>query len=398
MDITIYPSKLKGNITAIPSKSQAHRLLICAAFSDKPTTLYCLETNQDIEATAGCLNALGATICRTKDGYTVFPVKDIPKSADIDCGESGSTLRFILPIVCALGIDTTLHMSGRLPYRPLSPMWEELERMGCKLTRPTDTTIHASGKLHAGEYTIAGNVSSQFITGLLFALSLLEGKSKITVTGKLESKPYIEMTQKALTAFGVQTGKFEVETCLPFHSPGSISVEGDWSNGAFYLVAAALGNDVAVLNLDPNSPQGDRTITDILASFVENPSVSAADIPDLVPILAIYFAAKGGAVFTDIARLRLKESDRVTSVIDLLQSLGIHAEADNNTMRVSGGIFSGGIVDACGDHRIAMAAGIAATIANGPVTILGADCVAKSYPAFWQEYKRLGGKYEQYIR
>ena len=398
MDITIYPSKLSGTVAAIPSKSQAHRLLICAAFSDSPTMLTCPETNQDIEATVSCLNSLGACIVRTDVGYQVTPIKEIPCEAEINCCESGSTLRFLLPIVCALGIHTTIHMAGRLPNRPLSPMWEELERMGCTLTRPTQTTIQTSGKLIAGEYTIAGNVSSQFISGLLFALSLIDGNSRINISGKLESKPYVEMTQKALSAFGVQTNSYCVCGNMPFCSPGEINVEGDWSNAAFFLTAAALGNQVSVENLDFNSPQGDRLIAQILKISEKNPTISAADIPDLVPILAVYFAANGGAVFTDIARLRLKESDRVESVTNLLNTLGIEVITDENTMIVFPGHFTGGIVDACADHRIAMAASIAATISNSPVTILGAECVAKSYPAFWQEYERMGGKYEQYIR
>jgi len=394
MDITIYPGKLKGSITAIPSKSQAHRLLICAAFSDRPTTLFCPDTNQDIEATVSCLNRIGANISRIDTGYTVIPVKEIPKVADIDCCESGSTLRFILPVVCALGIDTTIRMTGRLPYRPLSPMWEELERKGCKLTRPTENTICTTGKLVAGEYTIAGNISSQFITGLLFALSLVDGESCIKIIGKLESAPYVEMTQKALSMFGVNTDAFSTRGSFPFHSPGNVCVEGDWSNAAFFLVADALGNNVSVCNLDLNSAQGDRAVADILQYKDDMPVVSAADIPDLVPILAVYFATKNGAVFTDIARLRLKESDRVASVISLLRALGIQADADESTLKVTGGRFNGGTVDACGDHRIAMAAGIAASVADSPVTILGAECVAKSYPTFWKEFKRLGGKYE----
>lgn len=209
MDLTIYPRKLSGTIRAIPSKSQAHRLLICAAFSDVPTKICCPETNQDIEATAGCLRALGTEIDRTADGYYVIPAVTIPNSIEMDCCESGSTLRFILPIVCALGIETTIHMSGRLPYRPLSPLWEELERMGCSLSRPTESTIHTSGQLTPGSYTIAGNVSSQFISGLLFALSLINGESQLNVTGKTESKSYITMTQRALSIFGVDTSDYQ---------------------------------------------------------------------------------------------------------------------------------------------------------------------------------------------
>ena len=398
MDLSIYPRKLSGTIRAIPSKSQAHRLLICAAFSDVPTKICCPETNQDIEATAGCLRAIGTEIDRTADGYYVIPAVTIPNSIEIDCCESGSTLRFILPIVCALGIETTIHMSGRLPYRPLSPLWEELERMGCSLSRPTESTIHTSGQLTPGSYTIAGNVSSQFISGLLFALSLINGESQLNVTGKTESKSYITMTQRALSIFGVDTSDYHVTGSMPFHSPNEITVEGDWSNGAFYLTAAALGNDLYVKNLDKDSPQGDRAITDILAMDSDLPEISAANIPDLIPILAVYFAAKNGAQFTEIARLRLKESDRVETVIQLLQSLGIRAEATDNALRVYSGKFTSGIVNAYGDHRIAMTAAIAATMADGPVTILGAECVAKSYPTFWEVYQQLGGNYEQYIR
>ena len=398
MDITIYPQKLTGSITAIPSKSQAHRLLISAAFSDKSTSLCCPQTSRDIEATAGCLNALGAVITRKGDGYSVVPIKNVPNAAELDCCDSGSTLRFILPIVCALGVDATIHMSGRLPYRPLSPLWEELEAHGCRLTRPTTTTVHTSGTLQPGVFKIAGNVSSQYITGLLFALSLMSSTSEIHILGKLESKPYIEMTQQVLGMYGVQTENFIVSGHWPFSAPGNLSVEGDWSNGAFFLTAKALGNPLTVLNLNTNSKQGDRAVVRILECSEANPTVSAADIPDLIPILAVFFAVNGGATFTDISRLRLKESDRVASVINLLRHLGIEADADEQTMHVFPGQIHGGVVDACGDHRIAMTAGIAATVANGPVTILGADCVEKSYPAFWQEYQRLGGKYEQYIR
>lgn len=394
MDLTIYPSKLSGEIQAIPSKSQAHRLLICAAFSDGETLLECPQTNEDIEATARCLNALGAEILHTKSGYRVTPVTKLPEAAIIDCGESGSTLRFLLPVVCALGVQTTIQMHGRLPYRPLSPLWEELERMGATLTRPTETTIQTSGKLCCGNFVISGNVSSQYISGLLFATSLLPGDSAIEITGALESKPYIDMTQLALKTFGVSTENFQIKGSYPFRSPGSLTVEGDWSNGAFFLAAKALGNPVEVKNLNTDSPQGDRAVVDILSGGKSLQTVSAADIPDLVPILAATFGAKNGAVFTDIARLRLKESDRVASVCNMLNRLGAEATATENTMTVMPGHYHSCTIDAMGDHRIAMAAAIAATVADGPVTILGAECVAKSYPSFWEEYKKLGGRYE----
>lgn len=394
MDLTIYPSKLSGKIEAIPSKSQAHRLMICAAFSDRETVLKCPQTNEDIQATAQCLNALGADIKRTETGYKIKPIGKLPNSALIDCGESGSTLRFLLPVVCALGINTTILMHGRLPYRPLTPLWEELIRMGAVLSKPTENTIQTSGKLHSGDFTISGNVSSQFISGLLFATALLPGNSTIHITGLLESKPYVDMTLYALNIFGVNINDYHINSCYPFHSPGNLTVEGDWSNAAFFLAAKALGNAVEVTNLNPYSKQGDRVIEYLLTNHESINTICARDIPDLVPILAVTFGAKNGVVFTDIARLRLKESDRVASICDMLNNLGAYATATENTLTVNPGQYRGCTIDAANDHRIAMAAAIAATIATGPVTILGAECVSKSYPNFWNEYKRLGGKYE----
>jgi len=383
MDITIQPGLLAGTLSAIPSKSQAHRYLICAAFSDNETTLICPETNRDIEATAQCLGSLGANIKRTNDGYHITPIRQIPETAVLPCGESGSTLRFMLPVVGALGVDAVFQMEGRLPQRPLSPLWEEMERMGCTLSRPTDNTIRCHGRLLPGDYMIDGGVSSQYITGLLFATELMNGQSTVTITGQLQSKPYVDMTRQALAVFGAPC----------FHSPGLLRVEGDWSNGAFFLAAKALGNNIEILGLDPESCQGDRAVVDILNQLKFGiPTVSAADIPDLVPILAVTAAAKHGAVFTDIRRLRLKESDRVASTIAMIESLGGMAAATENTLTVYAADFIGGTVDAVNDHRIAMAAAIASTVCQEPVTILGAQCVQKSYPAFWDEFKRLGGK------
>ncbi|MGM9550046.1 MAG: 3-phosphoshikimate 1-carboxyvinyltransferase [Faecousia sp.] len=398
MDITIFPGKLSGTVRAIPSKSQAHRLLICAAFADGPTTLFCPETNRDIEATAGCLNALGAQIARTDSGYRIIPIRQIPEGAVLQCHDSGSTLRFLLPVAGSLGVDTTFLLEGRLPSRPLSPLWEEMERMGCTLTRPTPDTIRCTGRLKAGDYSIDGGVSSQFITGLLLSTALIPGESRIHLTGKVESRPYITMTQRAMALFGRNTADFSVMGGKPFRSPGTLTVEGDWSNAAFFLAAKAMGNDIEVTNLSADSPQGDRAVFDLLPALQNNISVSAADIPDLVPILAITAACKHGAVFRDIQRLRLKESDRVASVSAMLEALGGRAEAAEDTLTVYGTGLVGGTVDAVNDHRIAMSAAIAATVCTNPVTILGAQCVEKSYPRFFEEYVRLGGKYEQHLR
>ena len=383
MDITIQPNKLRGTVRAIPSKSQAHRYLICAALSDTPTQLICPETNRDMDATADCLQALGAEIQRTVSGYTVFPIRTVPENAVLLCRDSGSTLRFLLPIVGALGVDATFLMEGRLPQRPLSPLWEEMERMGCTLSLPTPETIRCQGKLKAGAYRIDGGVSSQFITGLMFAHHIL-GDCSLDVTGKIESAPYIEMTRRAIDLFS--------------NAPGEVTVEGDWSNGAFWMAAANLHSDVTTLGLDPTSPQGDRAANHWLPRLKEHQTIDASDIPDLVPILCIVAAVNRGAVFTHIARLRLKESDRVASVIAMLSALGGHASATEDTLTVYGTGLHGGTVDSRNDHRIAMSAAIAATVCSEPVTILGAECVEKSYPKFWAEYARLGGQYEQYLR
>ena len=389
MDLTITPRPLRGDITVIPSKSQAHRLLICAAFADAPTDLICPDTNRDIEATVDCLNALGADITRTDSGYCVIPMERAPEAATLNCCESGSTLRFMLPIVGALGVDATFQMAGRLPQRPLSPLWEEMERMGCTLTRPTADTLRCTGKLRPGKYSIDGGVSSQYITGLLFAQSLIEGESSLDVTGKIESLPYIRLTENAMALFHAPH----------YHSPGRLTVEGDWSNGAFWVAAQMLDNDLSIHGLNDTSIQGDRAVVDICHRLLAGtPTVDASDIPDLVPILSIVAGAKNGATFTNIQRLRIKESDRVASTIAMVEALGGRAWATEDTLTIQGTGYQGGTVDAQNDHRIAMSAAIAATVCSEPVSVLGAEAVKKSYPKFWDEYARLGGNYEQYLR
>ena len=399
MDITIQPQKLQGLIHIIPSKSQAHRYLICAALADGPTAIRCAETSRDMDATADCLNALGADIQRTSWGYQVTPITRIPQTALLPCRDSGSTLRFLLPVAGALGVDATFRMEGRLPQRPLSPLWEEMERMGCTLTRPTADTVRCTGKLKPGNYSIAGNVSSQYITGLLFALSLLDGPTSIEIIGKLESAPYVDMTRQAIRKFRVYATPESIRGGGCYRSPGGVTVEGDCSNAAFFQAAYQLGNPVSpICPLDSDSVQGDRVAGHLLFQLREHQTISAADIPDLVPILSVMAAANRGALFTDIQRLRLKESDRVASTIAMIEALGGKAEADETTLTVHGTGLRGGTVDAVNDHRIAMSAAIAATVCTEPVTILGAECVQKSYPRFWEEYTRLGGNYEFNLR
>ena len=397
MNITITPGKLRGAIQAIPSKSQAHRALVCAAFADAPTAIALAGTNADMDATARCLNALGAEITRTAFGYQVNPASQVPERADLYPGESGSTLRFLLPVVGALGVDAPFHLEGRLGKRPLSPLREEMERMGCRLSQTDHHTLHCSGMLRSGDYRMAGNVSSQYFTGLLLAGPLMEG-CRVEVTGILESRPYVDMTLDMLHTFGVKTEGMSIPAGSRFTSPGKLQIEGDWSNAAFFLTAAALGSPVTVTGLDPNSSQGDRTVVPLLKQLEQHCTISAADVPDLIPVLSIRAAAGEGAVFTDISRLRLKESDRVEAILHMIRSLGGRSEATQHTLTIHGTGLTGGTVDSRNDHRIAMAAAIAATVCRREVTILGAEAVNKSDPLFWEEYASLGGNYEQHLR
>lgn len=385
MNITITPQALQGTVKAIPSKSCAHRALICAAFAKGSTKLNIPVVNADIEATAHCLSALGAGIIRHCWGYEIIPITEIPDKAELYVKESGSTLRFLVPVIGALGVDTTFHMEGRLPYRPLSPLKEEMERMGCHFTQ-NGSILQVTGKLRPGVYRIAGNVSSQFVSGLLFAGAIRDG-IQVEVIGKLESRPYVDMTKEVIAVFG-----------SPLTSPGEFTVEGDWSNAAFFLTAKALGCDVAVTGLNVNSTQGDKAVIPCLKALEKKSIISAADIPDLIPILSVAAACKTGAVFTDIGRLRLKESDRVAAIAAMISSLGGKTEVSENALTVFGTGLTGGTVDSCNDHRIAMAAAIAATQCRETVTILQAQAVNKSYPGFWEDYKTLGGNYEQYLR
>lgn len=394
MDLTLTPRQLHGSIAAIPSKSQAHRLLLCAAFADGPTFLHCPDTNRDIEATADCLRALGSDIRRTAEGYAVVPIGETPGTARLCCGESGSTLRFLLPVAAALGVDAIFRMEGRLPQRPLSPLWEELEAHGCALEWIGEGSLRCCGQLQPGSYRIRGDVSSQFITGLLYALSLLPEESRLEITGKAESRPYIDMTLQALSAFGAEIAP-QGASCrirpARLHTPGTLTVEGDWSNAAFWLAAKALGSSIEVTGLAPDSPQGDRLVIRLLEQLERFAQIDAAQTPDLVPVLAVAAGAKQGALFTNAARLRLKETDRLQTTAAMINCLGGRALVEGDTLRVFPTGYAGGTVDAANDHRIAMAAAIAATVSKGAVTVLGAQCVEKSYPGFWRDYELLGG-------
>ena len=421
MDIKITPSQLTGEIKAIPSKSQGHRALICAALADSKTTINNLGESEDIKATMACLRALGAEILLDGDGVKVIPVHkaSLKENAILPCGESGSTLRFLLPIVAALGLSAELIGEGRLPQRPLSPLYEELINHGCYLSPQKIVPFKVSGQLKPGKFRLAGNVSSQFISSLLFALPLLDGDSEIVISGKLESFPYIELTMAMLGQFGIVLAfdgrGFKVAGNQSYRSPGHLSVEGDWSNAAFWLAAGAISDSsIRVSGLSNNSKQGDRAIVSLLQDFgaavevaadyvkvgsgnLKGLTITAEAIPDLVPILAVVAAvAEGTTSIKNAERLRDKESNRLLAITDVLSKLNVDIRETGDGLVINGGsIISGGQVSSFGDHRIAMAAAIAATKAQNPLIITQAEVVKKSYPDFFRDYEALGGLLER---
>ena len=431
MDVEISPRPLGGTVGAIASKSMAHRLLICAALCPGPTRIRCATTSRDIEATSACLEALGAGVERTGEWLEVTPLAGSAASdnlrqgragAALDCAESGSTLRFMLPVVAALGSGADITGHGRLAVRPLSPLYEELLAGGADVSEPGSFPLRVRGRLRPGRFELPGNVSSQYVSGLLLAAPLLGGPSEIRVTEPIESRPYIDLTIRALASFGVEVMEtheevegtprtcFVVSPATPYRSPGEVEVEGDWSNAAFWLAAGALAGEVGVSGLDLMSRQGDRAIMAALAKLgarverrrdlcVTTPGtptgadMDVSDFPDLVPPLAAVAAlAPGTTRLTGCGRLRLKESDRVETVCRGLAALGADITSEGDDIVICGvEALGSGVVDAANDHRIAMMAAIAATRATGPVTILGAECTEKSYPSFFDDYRALGG-------
>lgn len=422
MELCISPRSLSGEVEAIASKSQAHRLLICAALSGESHTILCRETSQDIDATARCLTALGHIVRREAAGFSVSIGKR-DEAAWADCGESGSTLRFLLPVAGAMGISTRFLLSGRLPKRPLSPLWEELEAHGVKLWWEKENVLVSEGQLSGGTYTLPGDVSSQFISGLLFALPLLEADSRLILTGELESAQYVEMTLDALRRFGIQIeregGIWHIPGGQQYQNKGGapLSVEGDWSNAAFFLAVGTLGDGMTLKGLSMDSLQGDKEIYRLLAAFgaqmqEENDAltvkkapltaldIDATQIPDLVPILAVIAAAATGTTrIYGAKRLRLKESDRLRTVCEMLSRLGGEIRETEDGLLITGGVpLLGGRVDSAGDHRISMAAAIASLICKEKVYIQGAEAVQKSYPAFWEQFQALGGEIQEVVR
>lgn len=415
MNKTILPGARTGEVHIPASKSQAHRMLLCAAMGEKEITLRCRGLSKDILATVACLKALGASVDAEGEVLHLRPVSAPPPGlCPLPCGESGSTLRFLLPLVGALGASAVFEREGRLPERPIEPLRRELCRNGMDI-RGDGARLYCSGQLRPGAFSLPGNISSQYISALLMTLPLLEGESTLHMEGALESAAYVAMTEEVLRLGGVQTEK----TGAGYRIPGGqrcrfapeLSVEGDYSNAAFFLCAGALSErGIRVTGLDPQSRQGDRAIVPLLEEMgaqvasdgssvtvkraaLHGITIDASPIPDLIPVLSVVAAAASGETRVIHAqRLRLKESDRLHSTTQMLRALGAEAEELPDGLVIRGGrTLAGGTVDACGDHRIAMSAAVAGGICRGAVTICGSECVQKSYPDFWTDFQQLKG-------
>jgi 3-phosphoshikimate 1-carboxyvinyltransferase len=384
MDVKIFPQVLNGKIEAITSKSAAHRALICAFLCEEKPEIKIENLSKDIKTTKICLAAMNE------------------KNAVIDCGESGSTFRFLLPLAAHLCSGAQFIGEGRLPERPIADLLDALRKNGVKVSSDK-IPFTVSGELKSGEFILPGNVSSQFVSGLLFALPLLKSDSVIKLTTPLESRGYADMTVNMLREFGVEivydTNCYEVRGNQKYKFSGTFNVEKDWSNAAFFLAAGAIGGDVSMTGLDKNSAQGDKEIVSLLNRFNENGElrgieIDVSEIPDLLPILAVVGAlAKGKTVLYNAARLRMKESDRLSAVSEMLRNFGAKIEEKSDALIITGGKLNGGIIDSKNDHRIVMSAAIAACFCRGETVIKGAQAVDKSYPGFFEDFAKLGGKY-----
>lgn len=405
MNLQITPHTLAGTVSIPSSKSMTHRAIICAALAGGISRLTGIDYSKDIDATLGIMKAFGADFQKDGSAVTMHGITKPLETAVADCCESGSTLRFLIPVAAALGIRTEFRGQGRLPQRPITPYIRELSRKGVTFHYNNTMPFVMEGRLESGVFELEGDISSQFITGLLFALPLLEGDSEIVMTSPLQSKPYADMTIDCMKQFGVEVEETPVGNYrIPgnqTYKPADVRMEGDFSQAAFFYVANALGNHVTLENIPEKSVQGDRKIVEIIAEMCYNRDngknaafhVDATDIPDLVPILAVLGTfGDDVSVITGAERLRIKESDRLTAVSELLNQLGGKVIVHEDGLEIHPvSTLHGGIVDSFGDHRIAMCAAIAATRCTAPVTILGAECVEKSYPAFFDDYQQLGG-------
>ncbi len=419
MDTKVSPGKLCGTVTVPPSKSAAHRAIIAAALAEGESVIKNVDLSSDIRATIGACEQLGCSISvEQAERYCTLTVRGglKPKhGALIDCAESGSTLRFMIPVACTQAGERTFTGRRRLPQRPIDSYLQIFDEQNIAYSRPygTNLPLIVTGVLKPGHFRLDGRVSSQFVTGLLYALPLLNGDSQIEVLGGFESRGYVDLTVDMLRRFGVQIecegDRFFVRG-NQIYSPQRIVVEGDYSQAAFFLVAGAISGEIRIEGLSPHSLQPDGVIVEIMKrmgadirfegdTLVVSPSrlkgieIDVSQCPDLVPPLAIAAAfAHGATRITGAARLRIKESDRLSALAQNLVVLGIKAEEQPDGLTIHGGNMTGGEIDSFGDHRIAMAFAVAASVSKQGISMRGAQCVDKSYPKFFEDFIKLGGK------
>ena len=410
--------KLVGEVSPPPSKSILHRYIIGSSLAKGISKIENISFSNDIIATIEAMKKLGAKI-EKKDNYLLiegsktFDKEYLNNNAEIDCNESGSTLRFLFPLSIVKENKILFKGKGKLFKRPLSPYFENFDKYQIKYSHINENEILLDGVLKSGEYQIDGNISSQFITGLLFSLSLVNGNSKIIIKGKLESSSYIDITLDCLSKFGVKIinnsyQEFIIEGNQTYKS-GNYEVEADYSQVAFFLVANSIGSDIKINGLNVNSLQGDKKIVDFISEIDnwnknEKLILDGSETPDIIPILSLKASiSKKEIEIINIARLRIKESDRLSATVQELSKLGfdliekedsilINSRKDFNKINNSPVYLS-----SHSDHRIAMTIAIASTCYNGEIILDNLDCVKKSYPNFWEVFLSLGGKIYEYL-
>lgn len=420
-NIIIYRSILNGEIKIPPSKSISHRSIICAGLSSGISKIHNVVLSQDIEATIEALRNLGATMQVKSNTVKINGIRNLQIiNENFNCNESGSTLRFTIPISAAAGGHAIFYGKGALANRPLTPYYDIFNEQNFKYKNDNGKLpLILDGKLKPGEFKIKGNVSSQFISGLLFALPLLDGDSKIIITTKLESKPYISLTIDVLKYYNII---IENSAYTEFFVKGNqiykssdFTVEGDFSQAAFWMVAGILGSHITCTGLNMNSHQGDVSIIQIIRNFngqviitgdevttlpskTRGTIIDASQFPDLVPIIAVLAALSDGTTkIINASRLRLKESDRLKAISTQLNKIGADIIEREDGLEIHGKTnFKGGHVDSFNDHRIAMSLAIASLKCSEPLIISRADCVRKSYPHFWDDMLKLGGKFNEW--
>ena len=420
--ITILPRLLQGTVRVPPSKSLAHRAVLCAALAQGESRISNIALSDDIAATLSGVQALGAEARLEGDSLTFYGLQKTPdEQVVVDCNESGSTLRFLLPLFLALGRPARFVGRGNLGKRPLTVYEQIMEEQGIRFEKKGDLLdLQVKGQLRPGTFCVPGNISSQFITGLLFALPLLKGSSVIEVEGRLESKGYLDLTLDVLGLFGIEVineeyRRFRIPGGQQYR-PADYRVEGDYSAAAFFLCAGALGNPVTLEGLIPHSRQGDKEVLQILQTMgagldwqegtvscrphsLQGCTIDAAQCPDIIPPLAAVAAlARGQTRIINASRLRIKECDRLHAVAKELGALGADITEGEDFLTIRGvqELAGGTVVDSHLDHRMAMTLAVAATRCKAPIVLRGPGCVAKSYPGFYEDYTKLGGMYHEF--